>query len=167
MAQQQTEQAASPASARTSARAGLDRFTLTVAIAAVAIVALGIVAVLARPRAEQPMDDSRPAGVVYNYYLALTRDDPKTAYAYLSADAQARRSYDSFASNYPTRPLSSDRPTIRIDDERIEGETARVTIRLTRSGGGLFAPSDYTYTRTIVLRRESGAWKLAQVEGIN
>jgi hypothetical protein len=166
MAQQNAEQPASRASGLAPARFGLDRFTLAVAIAAVVLVALGIVAVLARPRVEQPMDDSRPAGVVYNYYLALTLDDPKTAYAYLSADAQARTSYESFASSYPTRSLSSDRPTIRIDDERIEGDTARVTIRLTRSGGGLFAPSDYTYTRTIVLRRESGAWKLAQVEGV-
>lgn len=147
-------------------RFSFDRFTLAVVLVTLALVGLGVAAVLVRPADDQPMDESRPAGVVHNYYLALANDDPKKAYEYLSAEARSKLPYERFASGYPARSVRSQRPTIRIDDEKVEGDTARVTIRWTRTGGGLFGPSDYSSVRTSVLRLEDGAWKLTQAESL-
>jgi hypothetical protein len=147
---------------------GLDRFTLSIVLGTVTLVALLCSVILTRPNDSQPMDESRPAGVVHNFYLALLQNDPRTAYAYLSAEAQAKQPYERFATQ-PSSQRSERR--LRIDEERIEGEagtaagdTARVTVRWTTASGGFFpfSSGEYTNTQTIVLRREGEAWKLAQ-----
>jgi hypothetical protein len=142
-------------------RFGVDRFTLGIVLGAVVLVALLCAVILARPNDSQPMDETRPAGVVHNFYLALLRNDPKTAYSYLSAEAQSKQPYERFAAQY-----SGPRPEqrLRIDDEQLEGDTARVTLRWSSGGGGgfPFGSGEFTSTRTVVLRREGEAWKLAQ-----
>jgi hypothetical protein len=143
-------------------RVGLDRFTVGIAVGALALVVILLAVILARPDETRPMDESRPAGVVHNYYLARMNDDLMAAYAYLSAEAQARTPYGSFAAG--RRPSSSPKARIRIDDERIEGDTARVTVRSSSTGGGFlpFTPGEFTNEQTLVLRRENEAWKLTQ-----
>src|SRR5687768_5038726 len=71
---------------------GLDRFTLGIAVGAIVLVALLCAVILTRPNESQPLDEAQPAGVVHNFYLARLRDDPKTAYGYLSTEAQAKQS---------------------------------------------------------------------------
>lgn len=140
---------------------GLDRFTLGIALGAVALVALLCAVILTRPNDSQPLDEAQPAGVVHNFYLARLRNDPRTAYGYLSAEAQIKQPYERFAAMSPNQ--RSER-RLRIDDERVEGETARVTVRWTTASGGFFpfSSNEYTNTQTIVLRREGEAWKLTQ-----
>ena len=140
---------------------GLDRFTLSITVGALALVALLCAVILTRPNESQPLDEARPAGVVHNFYLARLRNDPKTAYGYLSAEAQTKQSYERFAAMSPNQ--RSER-RLRIDDERVEGDTARVTVRWTSASGGFFPFSspEYTNTQTIVLRREGESWKLTQ-----
>jgi hypothetical protein len=140
---------------------GLDRFTLCIAAGAIVLVALLCAVILARPNESQPLDEAQPAGVVHNFYLARLQNDPKTAYGYLSADAQAKQPYERFAA------MSSNQRSerrLRIDDERIEGDTARVTVRWTTASSTFFpfGSSEHTNTQTIVLRREGDAWKLTQ-----
>jgi hypothetical protein len=53
---------------------GLDRFTLGLGIAVATLVPLLFVLVLTQPRAT-PLDESSPAGVAHNYYLAAQQDD--------------------------------------------------------------------------------------------
>jgi hypothetical protein len=142
---------------------GLDRFTLGIAIGGVALVAVVFAVLLAQPKAAQPMDEARPAGVVHNYYLALLNDAPRRAYGYLSEEAQAKTPYDQFARQATTGRAER----IRVDDERIEDDTARVTVHLSYPRyGGIFPFSSHenTITRTVVLRREGGEWKLAPTQ---
>ena len=144
-----------------SAPFGLDRFTLGIAVGVVALVVALFLVVLGQPTDAGPVDESRPAGVVHNYYLALLRDDPKTAYAYLSADAQARLPYERFAARPAYR---GPQRRLRIDEEHLEGDTARVLVRWTYTSGGFFpfSTGEYSNEQTIVLRLENGAWKIAQ-----
>ena len=140
---------------------GLDRFTLGIVTGALALVGALFLIVLAQPDRIEPIDESRPAGVVHNFYLALLNDDPRKAYGYLSAEAQSKTPYEQFA-----RQVSSNRSgrRVRIDEERIEGDTARVTVRRTYSSDGDFFPfssGEYTHEVIYVLRLEQGAWKLA------
>ena len=140
---------------------GLDRFTLAIVVGAPLLVAVLFGMVLAQPNRAEPMDESRPAGVVHNFYLALLDDDVRKAYAYLSSEAQGKTPYEQFA-----REVSGGRSRgrLRIDEEHIEGDTARVTVRRTYGSDGGFFPfssREYSHEVTYVLRLEGGAWKLA------
>jgi hypothetical protein len=142
-------------------RFGLDRFTLLIAGGALALVGLLLVIILAQPRNSEPLDESSPAGVVHNFYLALLHEDSLTAYSYLSAEARSTLPYEQFARQLPVRDVP---PRIRIIDERIDGDTARVTVRRTYPARGGFFPfgsGESSVEQTIVLRREEGVWKLA------
>jgi hypothetical protein len=144
-------------------RLGLDRFSLSIALGALGLVAVLLLLVVRQPTETQPMDESRPAGVVHNFYLALMHDDVRAAYDYLSTEARSKAPYEQFARQVSSGQSQSGR-RIRIDEERIEADTARVTVRRTRSTGGGFFPfssSEYTQEVTHVLKLEQGAWKLA------
>jgi hypothetical protein len=141
---------------------GLDRFTLAIVASALALAVVLYLVILQQPSESRPMDESSPAGVVHNYLLALGNDEVRKAYDYLSAEAQARTPYEQFARQ--VAPASEASWRIRIDDERVEGDSARVTVRRTYGRGGGFFPfssSEYTSTVVYVLTRENGAWKLA------
>ena len=151
-----------PERAPTGWHLGLDRFTLAIVAGALALAVVLYLVILQQPSETRPLDESSPAGVVHNYFLALRSDEVRKAYGYLSAEAQAKTPYEQFARG--VAPASGNRWRIRIDDERIEGDTARVTVRRTYgSGGGFFPFSSGEDTREIVyvLTRENGAWKLA------
>lgn len=142
-------------------RPRFDRFTVGVAASVLALVGLALWATLSQRPGPAPADENSPAGVVYAYYLALAQDDPRRAYALLSSEAQSKQSYEQFAQS---RYRGSNLPRARIDDERLEGDTARVTVRVTRSTGSFlpFVASDYSTSTVVVLRREQGGWKLTQ-----
>jgi hypothetical protein len=140
--------------------ARLDRFALAIGLGATALVALVFVLVLGLPNAT-PMDESRPAGVTHNYYLALTENDLAKAYGYLSLEARRTLSYEQFASRVREWP---ERRGIRIDDERIDGDTATVTVRTTYAlppGPLPLTSGERSIKRTVVLRWEDGAWRIA------
>ncbi len=138
---------------------GLDRFTLAIAIGVAILIPVVFLVVLAQPKQTQPLDESRPAGVAHNYYLALTQDDLPKAYAYLSAEAKANITYEQFTARVTSVP---ERRGIRIDNERIEDGTARVTVRTTYGAPGPpLLSSEFTMERTVVLRMEDGTWKIA------
>jgi hypothetical protein len=138
---------------------GLDRFTLGIGVPVAILVPLLFVLVLIQPRAA-PLDESTPAGVVHNYYLAVQQDDLGTAYGYLSAETRAWLSYEQFAAQVSLRP---DTRSVRIQDERIEGQTARVTVGLTLyMPTGPVSSGEVSRQRTLVLRRATdGAWRIA------
>jgi hypothetical protein len=149
---------------RSSGVLGLDRFTLAIVVGALVLVAALFLIVLAQPNRADPMDESRPAGVIHNFYLALLNDDAKKAYGYLSAEAQSKTPYEQFA-----REVSGGRSRgrMRIDEERIEGDTARVTVRKTYGSDGGFFPfssREYSHDVTYVLRLERGVWKLVPAQ---
>ncbi|HET7770977.1 MAG TPA: hypothetical protein VFN74_19550 [Chloroflexota bacterium] len=139
---------------------GLDRFTLLIALGATALVALVFVLVLGLPKAA-PLDEARPGGVAHNYYLALSENDLAKAYAYLSLQARQTLTYEEFAARVREWP---ERRGIRIDDERIEGNTATVTVRTMYAlppGPIPLGASERSIKRTVVLRREDGVWRIA------
>jgi hypothetical protein len=140
--------------------AGLDRFTLGIALASLALV-VGLLALALRPNpASQPPDESTPSGVIQSYALALSREDYRTAYGYFSRDAQREVPYERFVGMRESQRGRS----VRLLEERIDGETAWVRIRVTYPSGGLLPLLDSggSSEQTIPLKREDGAWKIAQ-----
>ena len=137
---------------------GLDRFTLGIGIAVAILVPLLFVLVLTQPKAT-PMEESNPAGVAHNYYLAVQQDDLSKAYGYLSAETRGWLSYEQFTAQVSSRPETR---SVRIQDERIEGDTARVTVGLTLyMPTGPFSSGEVSQQRSLVLRREGDAWRIA------
>jgi hypothetical protein len=137
---------------------GLDRFTLGIGIAVAIVVPLLFVLVLLQPKAT-PMDESSPAGVAHNYYLAVQQDDLSKAYGYLSAETRGWLSYEQFAAQVSSRPETR---SVRIQDERIDGDTGRVTIGVTLyMPTGPFSSGEVSQQRSLVLRREGEVWRIA------
>src|SRR5688500_8996088 len=65
-----------------------DRFALVVGLGTTILIAVVFTVVVGMPKAA-PLDESQPAGVTHNYYLALTENDLGKAYGYLSLEARA------------------------------------------------------------------------------
>jgi hypothetical protein len=137
---------------------GLDRFTLGIGIAVAILVPLLFVLVLTQPGAK-PLDESSAAGVAHNYYLAVQQDNLSKAYGYLSAETRGWLSYEQFTAQVSSRPETR---SVRIQEERIEGDTARVTVGLTLyMPTGPLSSGEVSQQRTLVLRREGDAWRIA------
>jgi hypothetical protein len=136
---------------------GLDRFTLGIGLAVAVLVPLLFMLVLSQPKAV-PADESTPAGVVHNYYLAVQQDDIRKAYGYLSADTRGWLTYEQFSAQVSApRTLG-----VRVQDERIEDGTARVAVVVTTYlPGGPFSAGEYSTQRTIVLRRDAEVWRIS------
>src|SRR3954452_20521371 len=79
-APRQSERRTSAVETPKAAFLGLDRFTISVVLLGLGLVVVALLAVRGRPSEGVPADESQPAGVVNNYYLALLNDDPKKAY---------------------------------------------------------------------------------------
>ncbi|HEX8967933.1 MAG TPA: hypothetical protein VF937_08645 [Chloroflexota bacterium] len=137
---------------------GLDRFALGLVVVVILLVGGLFVLVLRQP-APVPMDESTPSGVVHNYYLAIQQQDLAKAYAYFSEETRSRLSYEQFADRV-SRPTGN--RGVSIDDERLEGDTARVNVSVTSYyGAGPFSSGQYRSSHSIVLRQEAGAWRIA------
>jgi hypothetical protein len=137
---------------------GLDRFTLGIGITVAILVPLLFLLVFSQPKAT-PMEESNPAGVAHNYYLAVQQDDLSKAYGYLSVETRGWLSYEQFTAQVSSRPETR---SVRIQDERIEGDTARVTIGLTLyMPTGPFSSGEVSQQRSLVLRREGDVWRIA------
>jgi hypothetical protein len=136
---------------------GLDRFTLAIGLAVAILVPLLFILVLAQPKAE-PADESTPAGVVHNYYLAVQQDDIQKAYGYLSAETRGWLSYEQFSAQVSApRTLG-----VRIQNERVDDGTARVAVVVTTYlPGGPFSAGEYSTSRTIVLRHQDEVWRIS------
>jgi hypothetical protein len=137
---------------------GLDRFTISIGVAVILLVAGLFVLVLRQPPAQR-MDESTPSGVVNNYYLAVQQNQLSQAYGYLAADTRTWLSYEQFTAQVSTRPQTR---SVRIDNERLEGTTAVVSVSITRyTPTGFFSNAEVTSSQSLVLRRDGDAWRIA------
>jgi hypothetical protein len=138
-------------------RLHIDAFTLGMGVAVLILIPIAFVLVLSQPRAEQQAE-STPGGVVHNYYLAVMHDDLNTAYGYFSTETRAWLSYEQFTAQVSYRPETR---AVRIQDERLEDGTARVTVSVTMYvATGPVSNGEITQQHILVLRQEDGAWRI-------
>ena len=138
----------------------MDRFTLAVVGGVLALVATGLVtaATLRGQIGAQP-DPGTPAGVVLAYALAEQRGDAQAAWDLLASPTQQRADRDRFLARAGhTQP---DNTYLSVDDNRVDGDTASVTLVETYPGsGGILGRTSYTSRATVRLAREPAGWRI-------
>src|ERR671930_2101460 len=121
----------------------MDRFTFAVVGGVLALVAAGLVtAVSLRGQVGSAPDLSTPAGVALAYAVAEQRGDAQAAWDLLAPSAQQRGDRERFLARAGhTQP---DNTYLSTDDERVDGDTASVTLVETYPGsGGLLGCATY------------------------
>jgi type II secretory pathway pseudopilin PulG len=150
-----------------SQQAASNSNTLLVVIVAGAL--LLVVAAFVVARFQSPptyQADTTPAGVAFNYLLALQQDDFKRAYSYLSPTLKGYpASAEAFATDvdkYPWRFSARTATTHVIEGTNITDTRARVTVRETTfANRGIFESSTASHTFGMTLHLEDdGSWKI-------
>jgi hypothetical protein len=146
---------------------GTDRFLI--GIVAGVVVLVGVVLALALLRPNQPgyQPDDTPEGVAHNYLLALQLDEYERAYGYLSPTlpgypADAETFERDVQDNRWSFGYYDDDVSLAIEAVNVTGDRAKIVVRKTEFyRGGLFDSGQHSTTFDMILRREEGAWKVA------
>jgi hypothetical protein len=158
---------ASPAAASPAPQAReTDRFLILIVLLVALLVGAAFVMVLNQPAAGYMAED-RPAGVAYNYLLALQLGEYERAYGYLSPTLpgypanlaafvdDVKDEFTELTSNY----------TLEVGPVVVSDEQAAVTIRVTHYyEGGLFGVEQWVEANDMLLALEEGAWKLVEAD---
>src|SRR5437762_2051755 len=141
-----------------------DRFLIGIVVGLAALLlAAGIsVAFLRQPAQELPADT--PGGTVQRFYRALEQKDYAAAYAYLSDSMPNKPTREAFTSRNGSQGSDLSQQRIRIQDERITGSDATVTVAVTtfyNSGSPFGGSGEYTSTEIFTLRREAETWRIS------
>ena len=142
-----------------------DRFLIGIVVGVVIVIVVTFIITLLKPKPTYQSED-RPEGVAYNYLLALQKGEFERAYGYLSPSLPGCP-HDAFefqeeVEDYSWYFYGIANATLAVDDFKIMGDRASVTIRETSFyEGGLFESSQRMITYEIKLRRENGEWKIS------
>ena len=139
----------------------MDRFTFAVVGGVLALVAAGLVtAASLRGQVGSAPDLNTPAGVALAYAAAEQRGDAQAAWDLLAMSAQQRGDRERFLAR--AGHSQPDNAYLSTDEERVDGDTASVTLVETYPGsGGLLGRATYTNRVTIRLARESAGWRIS------
>ena len=146
---------------------GVDRFLLGIVVGSIALVLVGIAAVVfvGRPRPAQPFAPDSPAGVVQAYVEAIRAGDRDRALELMSRSARAEFQRDTTRQRFPT-PSGSEDSGRRIVIEPISesGDAAELKVTISRfaTRSDPFSSGTYHRDMTVRLVREDGAWRINQ-----
>ena len=141
----------------------MDRFTWGIVIGVVALVSVGIGAVVVTRGSDKPPDVSTPGGVALAFEQALDRGDADAAWNLLAPSAQAMTTRDAFvqrATNFQS--VRGGRQRVAVETAVVDGDTARVeVVRVFPESAGLFNfGSGYAFRGTTRLARADSAWRV-------
>ncbi|MCX6022360.1 MAG: hypothetical protein NTZ05_11650 [Chloroflexi bacterium] len=141
-----------------------DRLLQAIVAGAVVLVLAGFgVLFLARERNPVQYPENTPQGVVQRYLQALSDGRYREAEAYIS-DSVKNRAPNPYKPSYPPSPPERSYRVV-LQDTKMDGDIARVTVAVSRAGGGgPFGDSGYTNTTVFELRQENGAWRIISPE---
>src|SRR5437870_9106270 len=136
----------------------MDRFTWGIVGGTLALIVVAIAAVLIVRRSPNPADLTTPDGVVRAYVEALETGRPERAWELLGERQQADVPRDEFVRRASGAFQRNREDRMAIEATEITGDTARVDLSRTYTGGGppIFGPSSYTNRFTARLERQHG-----------
>jgi len=147
---------------------GIDKFLLALVAGIVLLVGVVLAVALLGPNQPSYQPDDSPEGVAHNYLLALQLSEYERALGYLSPSLPGLPAdVESFESDIEDHRWSfgySDNDvSLAIEAVNVTGDRAKVVVRKTEfHRGGPFDSGQYSYTFDMTLRREKGAWKVAE-----
>lgn len=146
----------------------VDRFLLGIVGGVVVLVVVALVLVWQTPTVAEYQPEDTPAGIAFNYLIALQREEYERAYTYLAPDLP----------NYPTTAAAffvevqdwwcfnnQERSSpLDVGDVNIVGERAIVQIvqRVYSTQPNLFSDNSYTQQFKITLKQLDGRWYISE-----
>jgi hypothetical protein len=146
-------------SGATSERRRIDPTLAAIVMGAVILIVAGLIAIpLAARRAPALAPETTPEGVVQRFYQAAYASDYAAAHAYLAAEASAQLPAPDLQQQLSPQLQQSQ---MRVTSTTTNGDSATVQVVLTHfQPGGLFGSDEWTEQHDVVLKRESGDWKI-------
>jgi hypothetical protein len=143
---------------------GVDKYLIGIVVGIVLLVAVTVIIVLTRPKAEYRPDDS-PEAIVHNYLLAIKETDYERAYEYISSEIRYYpEDLESFIEIVEDEPWSFGRRAdsiVEVQSSRVSGDKTTVKVLETvYSSGGLFDSGQYDRNFDMKLHQDNGEWKL-------
>jgi hypothetical protein len=136
-----------------------DRFLMGILIFIGVLVVAALVLFFVRNEKPAYGPEDKPAGVLYNYAVALQLHDYERAYNYL-AEKDNKPSYDAFQQSFLTRQLDTSNAALQIGNlQMLENGDAWVNVIIQQTGGGLL-DQGWSNTDKGTLTRQKGAWKI-------
>lgn len=104
------------------------------------------------------LPDDTPEGVVYNFALAIQRQDVERAYSYL-ADLEYKPTAEAFNQVILYGYLDTS-ASVQVGEVQVMGEDAWVTVIIHYASSGLF-DTGWDSTENAVLVLQDGEWKIS------
>lgn len=136
-----------------------DKFLTGILIGIGALILLALGLFFTRQDKRDYVADTRPAGVVHNYVLAVLNKDYQKAYGYL-ADLEHKPTYEEFRSSFFTGMVNPKDVGVDVGSAEINDDEAVVSLSIYYSSTDPFS-SRYANEDRALLVEQDGAWKLS------
>ena len=136
-----------------------DRFLMGILIFIGVLVLTALALFFLRNQKPAYAEENTPAGVLYNYAVALQLHDYERAYGYL-AEKDNRPTYDTFYQAFLTRQLDPSSTGLQIGTvQMLSSDKAWVNVTSLNIGNGL-TDSGWSNTDKATLEKQNGLWKI-------
>ncbi len=135
-----------------------DKFLTGILIGIGALILIALVLFFTRQEKKEYLAENSPYAATYNYVLAITNKDYKTAYTYL-ADKDNKPAYDQFRQAFFNGSVSANNVGVDVGEAEVNGDEAFVDLTLIYSSSDPFS-GGYNNTDRAQLVKQNGDWKL-------
>ncbi|MCX6057107.1 MAG: hypothetical protein NTW69_03015 [Chloroflexi bacterium] len=135
-----------------------DRFLTGILIGIGALILLALALFFTRQDKKEFLTEKTPYAVTYNYVLAVTNKDYKTAYTYL-ADKDNKPTYEQFRQSFFNGNINANNVGVTVGTAEVNGDEAIVDLTLVYSSSDPFS-GGYNNTDRAQLVKQNGDWKL-------
>ena len=136
-----------------------DRFLTGILIGIGVLILIALVLFFTRQDGKEYLTEDTPYSITYNYVLAVTNKDYKTAYSYL-ADKEYKPTYEQFRQSFFNGSINADNVGVNVGQAEIDGEDALVDLTLVYNTSDPFSGS-YSNADRAQLVKQNGSWKLS------
>ncbi len=135
-----------------------DRFLSGILIGIGVLILLALTLFFTRKDSKEYRVTGSADAAVFNYVLAVTDKDYKTAYTYL-AEKKNKPTYDQFRQSFFNGSVNSDNVGVDVGEAQLDGDDAFVDLTLVYSASDPFS-GGYSNTDRAQLVKQNGDWKI-------
>lgn len=136
-----------------------DRFLTGILIGIGVLILLALTLFFTRKDTKEYKVGDSPDVAVYNYVLAVTDKDYKTAYTYL-AEKEDKPTYDQFRQAFFNGSVNSNNVGVDVGETEVDGDDALVNLTMVYSSNDPFS-GGYSNPDRAQLVRQNGEWKIS------
>jgi hypothetical protein len=135
-----------------------DRFLTGILIGIGVLILIALIMFFTRKDTKDYMVANSPDAAVYNFVLAITNKDYKTAYTYL-AEKDHKPTYEQFRQSFYNGSVNSNNVGVSVGKAEIDGDAALVNLTMVYSSTDPFSGGSSNPDRAQLVK-QNGAWKI-------